>query len=472
MDEVDCPTCGEAVPVGRFCRRCGAALSLAEQVLPPAPPPADEPADDIPPPPVSPAGTPVPISVGFVPAAPDVVARSRRGASRRSTVVVALFVVAAAATAGIGWWFLGSGSDSNSPTVTTDPGVSIPVGAVAVPVEPSQFRFARQSPVAISVASCPGLLAFVEAESCVSLDRGADEMYALVMNRAGATVSVRGFVVRSSSTGISATQITKGAVDAPYAGTGEVEFGVTGSDAGPSFVVRSVVAVPGGQVATTEFIEPVDGTLVGRGIFVAEDITVAEHDMTLLVASSFDDGSVRLHTVYPQSDGWLMVVELLSRDQADRRLTVGSPVTFDEPLSVDGAPATTVPPDPEVLALAQLESYVSSDRSRAQNYDGLWVTQLSAKRIGTVWRGVTYNFQEILRDHELQRSRYGAILLKGSEWNFGSSGGDLWVSIVPDWWYDSYGALQFCYDYGIGREDCFAKLLRSDGLSAGSVEYP
>ena len=57
-------------------------------------------------------------------------------------------------------------------------------------------------------------------------------------------------------------------------------------------------------------------------------------------------------------------------------------------------------------------------------------------------------------------TEHGALLLLSGDYVYTVD--DLWVSIAPVSFADAGGALGWCQDHGIGRNDCFAKLITHD----------
>jgi hypothetical protein len=129
-------------------------------------------------------------------------------------------------------------------------------------------------------------------------------------------------------------------------------------------------------------------------------------------------------------------------------------------------PATTVPPtlspDPEAVALQQLQTLIASDAPLVASVSEHWVPQLGAKQLGTVWQGVTYDYQQILTDHQQFRDLYGAVLVDGTTYYFRQSGEPMagwFITLLPQAYADADGALAWCTDQRIDRDNCFAKLL-------------
>lgn len=125
----------------------------------------------------------------------------------------------------------------------------------------------------------------------------------------------------------------------------------------------------------------------------------------------------------------------------------------------------TAPPDPEVVSLQRLESIIAADAPTVAAVAESWVPQLGAKQLGTVWQGVTYNYQEILAEHQRLRDAYGAVLVDGSTYNFRLNDQPMagwFISLVPQAYGDPGGALAWCTAQRIDKENCFAKLVTNN----------
>jgi serine/threonine-protein kinase len=136
----------------------------------------------------------------------------------------------------------------------------------------------------------------------------------------------------------------------------------------------------------------------------------------------------------------------------------------EPPTTTKPPPTTRVtnPPDPEAAAANRLARLIAADASQMSALEEKWVPQLSAKTYGTVWRGVTYDFQDILAEHVELRDRYGAILVDGATYSFRVNGQPMYgwyITLVPRGSSGSNDALAWCDAEQIGRDDCFAKLI-------------
>ena len=123
---------------------------------------------------------------------------------------------------------------------------------------------------------------------------------------------------------------------------------------------------------------------------------------------------------------------------------------------------TTLPPDPEVQASGELDALLTADEQRVEEIVDTWVPQLSAKRLGLEWEGVTYGYAEILADHAARRAAWDAVLVDGATYNFTSGGEQMvgwYITLVPRTHSTADRALAWCVDNDFGRDDCIAKLV-------------
>lgn len=152
-------------------------------------------------------------------------------------------------------------------------------------------------------------------------------------------------------------------------------------------------------------------------------------------------------------------------DTSDAPPTSGIPSSEPTPSSVPDASTTTAaPPDP----LSVLEFTRASDAAVVESLVGQWVPQVSAKRPGIEDDGIVYQLADIVALHQQLNAQLSAVLLFSGDYNYQS--GDLWVSIVPQGSPTPEGAVQFCIDQGIGRDDCFAKFITHDLSITDTVE--
>lgn len=125
---------------------------------------------------------------------------------------------------------------------------------------------------------------------------------------------------------------------------------------------------------------------------------------------------------------------------------------------------TTTPPTPE----QQLATTRDNDHAAVEAMVGRWAPQLSGKKVGTVDNGITYDLATLLAFHQGLVTQYDALLLYSGDYNYQTT--DLWVSIAPESFATSQGALDWCVAHAIGRDDCFAKLITHDMSLTGTVK--
>jgi hypothetical protein len=139
--------------------------------------------------------------------------------------------------------------------------------------------------------------------------------------------------------------------------------------------------------------------------------------------------------------------------------TVTTPVTVAPTLVITLPPPTTV--SPERAAAVRIKQLVAQDQAQADSLVGWWVPQLSAKYVGLTYRGIHYTAAKVLEDHQIRRSRYGAILVDGGVFQFVNNSKPMtgWViTIVPTTFSTAADAQGWCDANGIGSDDCLPKL--------------
>ncbi len=100
-----------------------------------------------------------------------------------------------------------------------------------------------------------------------------------------------------------------------------------------------------------------------------------------------------------------------------------APETGTVPADVSGEPTSQAPsPSDELVQPSaspeeELDGFVESGAEKAAALEGQWVTQVSAKQVGTEADGKTWSAQDILDEFKANQVKYpGAILLDSSEW--------------------------------------------------------
>jgi len=124
---------------------------------------------------------------------------------------------------------------------------------------------------------------------------------------------------------------------------------------------------------------------------------------------------------------------------------------------------------PNEAAQRDLNRLIEQDFATVEALEGTWVVQLSAKRPGVEADGITYQFTDVLDNHQQLRDDYGAVLLSSNDWVYETS--DLFITIVPTPYDDAAGALDECRRLGIDRANCLAKKITTDRSDPNTVEY-
>lgn len=136
-----------------------------------------------------------------------------------------------------------------------------------------------------------------------------------------------------------------------------------------------------------------------------------------------------------------------------------------------GRPAPLVQPAPR-SAREDLDQVVAGDRTDVEPLVGIWVAQLSAKRVGLEADGIIYDYEDILEHYRFLAARQsGALLLRSGDYaSFRESG--FYVAIAPQRFATGDAALAWCASQGLGRDDCFAKRIVRSGGPEGNTLYP
>lgn len=146
--------------------------------------------------------------------------------------------------------------------------------------------------------------------------------------------------------------------------------------------------------------------------------------------------------------------------------TIPSTISSTIPSTIPSTIAsTTIAQDPVETAAAQLVLTIDEDRAAVDSVLGSWVPQISAKRDGLEWEGVTYDLPLIAALHRELDDRYGALLVSGADYNFQIDNAPMsnWFITIADASFPNPdGALDWCRDNSIDRENCAAKLITND----------
>lgn len=146
--------------------------------------------------------------------------------------------------------------------------------------------------------------------------------------------------------------------------------------------------------------------------------------------------------------------------------TPGDDVEVTQPTNTataSSAPASTASNSPGDPA-AELKSLAATGTKDAQaRLDGRWIVQLSAKQPGMQADGKTWDDAAILAEFESNRTRYpDAILLWSSDWSTFQLPG-YWVTALSTSYDEPEGALEWCRNADLDRDNCFAKRLSTTG---------
>ena len=134
--------------------------------------------------------------------------------------------------------------------------------------------------------------------------------------------------------------------------------------------------------------------------------------------------------------------------------------------SSNGFTLTAVRPAPpahgsaEETARSALPETAAYDLPWARNnLENWWVSQISSKKLELEADGITYDNNEILRDHLVRRQRYNNVrLLYSEDWTV-FNGSNWWISVVGQPYSDAASANRWCDENGIESFNCFAKLI-------------
>lgn len=135
-------------------------------------------------------------------------------------------------------------------------------------------------------------------------------------------------------------------------------------------------------------------------------------------------------------------------------------------------PATAAQEAVPVAPESRLTELAASDRSYIDAHLlDVWEPQLSSKRPGLFADGITWSFEEILREHMALRQRFPSARLVWS--------GDWPVYGDPTWWVTVAGvpfssgeqANQWCADQNFDADHCLAKMLSHTKGTAGTTLY-
>ncbi|SMX98911.1 protein kinase [Brevibacterium antiquum] len=150
------------------------------------------------------------------------------------------------------------------------------------------------------------------------------------------------------------------------------------------------------------------------------------------------------------------------------------PVDFggDETGSASPSPSPSEPlVQPTASPQEALSAYTKEGTAKAEDLEGQWVTQVSAKDVGLEADGKTWAAQDIVDEFETNRVKYpGAILIHSGDWD-SYKDDNYWVTIIDTPYSDPEPALDQCRSWGLDRNHCLAKRLIKDGSPTDNSAY-
>lgn len=118
-----------------------------------------------------------------------------------------------------------------------------------------------------------------------------------------------------------------------------------------------------------------------------------------------------------------------------------------------------------------LSTYTKEGTAKANDLEGQWVTQVSAKDVGLEADGKTWSAQDIVNEFETNRVKYpGAILIHSGDWD-SYKDDNYWVTVIDTPYSDPEPALDQCRSWGLDRDHCLAKRLVKDGSPTDNSAY-
>ena len=134
-----------------------------------------------------------------------------------------------------------------------------------------------------------------------------------------------------------------------------------------------------------------------------------------------------------------------------------------------GAPPSAAGPALPSDPTQALTTLSRSDAAAAEALVGSWVPQLSAKKVGMVVDGQTFDAAAVLADHQRLRTAHPDALLVWSGDYTSFRGSDFWITLVGRAFPSGDAANAWCASAGLGRDDCYAKRLAHTGTPSGNT---
>ena len=142
-----------------------------------------------------------------------------------------------------------------------------------------------------------------------------------------------------------------------------------------------------------------------------------------------------------------------------------APEPFASPSLTESVPPTTV------AASDVLEGELVADAPSVEQLVGRWVPQLSAKQVGMVVGGVTYDYDQIDQHVASLKNRFPGALLTWSGEYATFRYPDFYVVVAPVAFDDPQSVIGWCVAQGLGRDDCLAKRLAHSGRPEDNTVY-
>jgi hypothetical protein len=311
--------------------------------------------------------------------------KKKSGAGRRyKAVAIVAGVIALIAVGTV--LFVGSRNDDGG---NDEAVLDIPVGATPVSTMGGYLRPQPATPISLSVASCGGLLAKVDAAQCIEASIGGVQ-HALVFVDDGVEVFVSVFRISTKESVIETQQVLSGTIGLSERLNTEIALHayVLRLSTGAAFALLVEEISMDTVTTTVEFVGASSvGVISTVGVYQGSGIDLAVDIDRVFVAkereSSTNDNSL-VSTIFPDKDGWLEVEEVLSISALDSLLRGREAVLFRS--STDGfeppppsttttttTTTTTLPPTTTTIPTSGLISGASIA------CDGSWMTIVSSQ---------------------------------------------------------------------------------------------
>jgi hypothetical protein len=164
-------------------------------------------------------------------------------------------------------------------------------------------------------------------------------------------------------------------------------------------------------------------------------------------------------------------VELVLSSVGDDPPAVPSASPSKPPPPVTQTRTVTKTPDREQVSLDRLRSLANDDRPYvAAVLADKWIPQISSKRVGLFAKGITWDNEQILAEHQRLRSIYPDVrLLWSGDWST-FDGRNFWITVVGLYSSNPYDVLTWCTQQGFDRDNCIAKVVSTWAPVADSTK--